>query len=70
MNALVDFMNGTVGRLARVALGVALILWGLTSIGGTAGIAIALVGLLPIALGVWGRCLLELFVHRTASRHA
>ncbi len=67
---LVGFMNGIVGRVARVGLGLALIAWGLSSLGGTIGLIVALVGLLPIALGLWGRCLLELAAPSPASRQA
>jgi len=70
MIKLIDFMNGGVGRTARVALGVALIAWGLGYLGGTVGYAIAFVGLLPLALGAGGRCLLEAFTPKEASRHA
>ncbi|MFA7297342.1 MAG: DUF2892 domain-containing protein [Dehalococcoidia bacterium] len=59
MDALVQFMNGPLGRLARVVLGVALIVYGLMVMGGTAGYVVAAVGLLPIALGAAGRCMVE-----------
>ena len=58
MNGLINFMQGTVGRVARVVLGLALIYVGLAVVGGTAGIVVAVIGLLPIAMGVWGPCLL------------
>ncbi len=59
MNALINFMNGTAGRAVRVVLGLALIYIGLALVGGTAGLIVAVIGLAPIAMGVWGRCLLE-----------
>ncbi len=58
MNSLINFMQGGVGRVVRVILGLALIYVGLAVVGGTAGIIIAIIGLLPIAMGVWGPCLL------------
>lgn len=58
MNALINFMQGTAGRVLRVILGVALIYAGLFVMGGTLGIAVAVIGLLPIAMGIWGPCLL------------
>ncbi len=58
MNGLINFMQGTVGRVARVVLGLALIYVGLAIVGGTAGSVVAVIGLLPIAMGVWGPCLL------------
>ena len=58
MNGLINFMQGAVGRVARVVLGLALVYIGLALVGGTAGVVIAVIGLLPIAMGVWGPCLL------------
>jgi len=59
MVALVNFMNGGIGRALRIILGVALIYVGLAMMGGTTGIIVAIIGLLPIALGIWGHCILE-----------
>ena len=64
MAAFVAFMNGAFGRWLRIFLGIALIVYGLLVFGGVAGLAIAAVGLVPIALGAWGHCLLEPFVPR------
>jgi Inner membrane protein YgaP-like, transmembrane domain len=66
MSNLIQFLNGAVGRLLRVALGVALIWYGLLVLGGTAGAILAVVGLVPIGLGLWGHCLLELVATETA----
>ncbi|MDP2328560.1 MAG: DUF2892 domain-containing protein [Dehalococcoidia bacterium] len=68
MRALVSFMNGPIGRLARIGLGVALIAVGLGVVGGTGGMILAAVGLVPIALGVSGRCLLEFLAPKSPSR--
>jgi hypothetical protein len=65
MKGLIDFMQSTVGRILRIVLGLALIYVGLAVVGGTAGIIVAVIGLLPIALGVWGPCLLS-FVFKSA----
>lgn len=59
MGSLVRFMNGPIGRLVRVGLGVALIAYGLLGLGGTVGYLVAAVGLVPIALGATGRCMVE-----------
>lgn len=59
MNALADLMNTVAGRAVRVLLGLALIYVGIAVLGGTTGMVVAVVGLLPIALGVSGRCLVE-----------
>ncbi len=66
MTNLIQFLNGAFGRLLRVALGVGLIWYGLLVLGGTAGAILAVVGLIPIGLGLSGRCLLELVASKTA----
>lgn len=65
MKSFVDFMQDTFGRFLRVVLGLALIYLGLAVVGGTAGIILAVVGVLPIAMGIWGPCLLG-FVFKSA----
>jgi hypothetical protein len=60
MAGLASFMNGAIGRIARVILGVVLIYVGLSSVGGTAGVVIAVIGVVPLVMGLWGRCLIEL----------
>lgn len=59
MRMLADFMNNPVGRLLRIALGVAIMVTAFTVLSGPAQWALAAVGLVPIALGVSGRCLVE-----------
>lgn len=68
MNALIRFMQNYVGRALRVILGLALIYAGLFVVGGAFGVVVAIIGLLPIAMGVWGPCLLG-FVFRQ-PKHA
>jgi Inner membrane protein YgaP-like, transmembrane domain len=69
MKTLIEFMNGGLGRTARIVLGLALVYVGLVALSGTlAGYVIAIVGLAPIVLGFWGRCLLELMAPQT--KHA
>lgn len=69
MNALITFMNSLAGRALRVVLGLVLIGWGWLSLGGTVGIVVAVVGLLPLIMGLWGRCTLELFGGKSATTH-
>jgi hypothetical protein len=59
MGAIADIMNTVAGRAVRVLLGLVLIYVGLSVVGGTAGMVIAVVGIVPILLGVTGRCLTE-----------
>ncbi len=57
MSNLISFMQAYTGRALRVILGLALIYLGLAVVGGTVGIVVAIVGLVPIAMGAWGPCL-------------
>ena len=53
----VDFMRSNAGRLLRIVAGIALILVGLLAIGGTGGVIVAIVGLVPLAAGIFNFCL-------------
>ncbi|GAC1320176.1 MAG: hypothetical protein NVSMB25_12110 [Thermoleophilaceae bacterium] len=55
--AFVDFMRGSAGRLLRIVAGLALIIIGLAAVGGTGGVIIAIVGLVPLAAGIFNFCL-------------
>ncbi|NHZ70121.1 MAG: DUF2892 domain-containing protein [Proteobacteria bacterium] len=43
-------------RIARVVLGVALIIGGIAAVGGTGGYVMAVVGLIPLVTGLVGWC--------------
>ena len=58
MQAFIQFMNGAVGRGVRIVAGLALIAVGLFVVGGTAGAVVAAVGLMPLAMGAMGHCLI------------
>ncbi len=51
-----QFMASTAGRLTRIVAGVALIAAGLLAIGGTVGIVIAAIGLVPLLAGAFDVC--------------
>jgi hypothetical protein len=51
-------MNCTAGRILRIVVGLALIGVGLLAVKGAAGIALAVVGAVPLAAGVFDFCLL------------
>lgn len=70
MNGLIKFMNTWIGRLARILLGVAIMYAGYTLVGGWVGVLVAVIGLLPIAFGIIGRCALEFFVPAQAKAQA
>ncbi len=66
MKTLIDFLNGGLGRSARVVLGLVLVYVGLFTLGGgLTGYVVALIGLVPIVMGFWGRCLLEIVAPQT-----
>jgi hypothetical protein len=56
MDGLFEFLAGASGRAVRGAAGAALILAGLLWIRGVAGIIVAIVGLVPLAAGVFDFC--------------
>ncbi len=67
MTGLIGFMEQTWGRILRIVLGVVLLYVGLSLVGGTAGLIVAIVGLVPIIMGIWSPCLLG-FVFRQPHR--
>ncbi len=56
MNPFIKFMASTTGRVTRVVAGIALVLWGLLGIGGTAGIVVVVIGLVPLLAGLFDFC--------------
>lgn len=55
--AFTSFMSNTAGRAVRIIAGLALIVIGLASVGGTGGVILAVVGLVPLGAGVANVCL-------------
>ncbi|MHB9003500.1 MAG: YgaP family membrane protein [Coriobacteriia bacterium] len=56
MNPFCTFMASTAGRLIRVVGGLALIAWGLWGLGPVAGFVVALIGIVPLAAGLFDFC--------------
>ena len=54
----IRFMASPIGRIARIVVGVVLLILGLAVIGGAAGTILAIVGLVLIAVGIFDICLL------------
>jgi len=52
-----QFMASGVGRFVRIVAGVALIAGGLLVVGGTAGIIMAAIGLVPLLAGAFDVCI-------------
>ncbi|MGD2059614.1 MAG: DUF2892 domain-containing protein [Acidimicrobiia bacterium] len=64
MNPFVAFMVSPTGRVVRVVVGAAVIIWGWLGIGGWGGTVVALVGLVPLAAGLFDFCVFApLFGH-------
>ena len=57
MNAFFKFIASPAGRVIRAVAGLALILIGLLLVGGTGGWILAIVGLVPLAAGLFDWCL-------------
>jgi hypothetical protein len=55
--AFARFMSSVAGRLLRIVAGIALIVVGLVVVEDTAGIVIAVIGLVPLAAGLFDFCL-------------
>jgi Protein of unknown function (DUF2892) len=55
--SFITFMSSTAGRALRIVAGLALIAVGLAVVGGTAGIVMAVVGLVPLGAGATNVCL-------------
>ncbi len=56
MNPFVSFMASTAGRITRVVAGLLLIAWGLLGLTGVTGIIVTVIGLLPLAAGLFDFC--------------
>jgi hypothetical protein len=57
-SAFAQFMVTSAGRAIRVVAGVALIIWGYTQTGTTAGTVLMIIGLVPLIAGAFDLCLL------------
>lgn len=53
----VGFMRSGAGRGTRIAAGAAIIAVGLAGVGGSAGVVIAVIGLVPLLAGIFNFCL-------------
>jgi hypothetical protein len=56
MNPIIRFLASTSGRFVRIVAGIALIAWGMLSLGGTSGIVVALIGAVPLVAGIFDFC--------------
>jgi hypothetical protein len=56
MKAIFRFLASSAGRLVRAVAGLILIVVGIALVGGVVGWILAIVGLVPLAAGVFDRC--------------
>jgi hypothetical protein len=56
MNPFFSFMASSTGRIVRVVAGLILVVWGSFGLGGTTGMGTALIGLVPLAAGIFDFC--------------
>ncbi len=56
MRGFINFMSSTAGRGLRVVMGLVLILVGMTSLEGTTGIIVAVIGAVPLLAGIFDLC--------------
>jgi hypothetical protein len=56
MKAVFRFLASSAGRVVRAVAGLALIVVGLAVVGGVGGWILAIIGLVPLAAGVFDRC--------------
>ena len=61
MAGFLSFMRSGIGRILRIVLGLVLIWLGLMGplAGSTGGAIVAVIGVVPIVMGVWGPCLVQ-----------
>jgi hypothetical protein len=56
MKGIFRFLASSAGRVVRAVAGLALIVVGIAVVGGVVGWILAIVGLVPLAAGVFDRC--------------
>lgn len=67
MSQFITFMQGTAGRLLRIAAGIVLIVLGAFIVQGVWGYVLVLVGLFPLAAGLIGVCFIAPLVGYTLT---
>ncbi|OFW13427.1 MAG: hypothetical protein A3F70_11100 [Acidobacteria bacterium RIFCSPLOWO2_12_FULL_67_14] len=67
LDAYIDFLRSTTGRIGRVAVGLALIAYGATH-PSLVGLVLMMIGIVPAVTGLAGVCLLEEVVKGREAR--
>ena len=53
------FINSPAGRIARIVVGIVLIIWGYTLLNAVIGFVLIIIGLIPLAAGALDLCLIS-----------
>ncbi len=61
--AFIGFMASSAGRFTRIIAGLALIGIGLVALHGPGGVALTIVGVVPLAAGVFDFCIFAPLIH-------
>lgn len=61
---------GSIDRVLRVIVGIALVVVGFAVLGGTAGIVVGIIGLIPLLTGLIGWCPLYILFKKGARKQA
>ena len=61
------FINSPAGRIARLVVGIILIVWGYTQLNTGTGIVLIIIGLVPLAAGAFDLCLISALLGGTIS---
>ncbi len=54
-----QFVNSPAGRIARLVVGIGLIVWGYTQLNTGTGIVLIVIGLVPLVAGAFDLCLIS-----------
>lgn len=57
MNSIVKFLASMPGRITRIVVGIALMLWGFMGLEATTGIVVMVIGVIPLLAGLFDVCL-------------
>lgn len=58
-NPFARFVNSTAGRITRIFVGAALVIWGFVHLGESNAVIFIIVGLVPLAAGTLDICLIS-----------
>jgi len=56
MNPVISFLASPAGRITRIVVGAALVLWGTMGLSGAAAVVVTIIGLIPLLAGLFDGC--------------